>query len=203
MKIQEGKTSQKRLRRYYLWIGVCLLLLLLPYSILLFLLEPAVYFIALLLLVVLLMVFAFFVVPGLTYMDSLWEVSDHDFRMIVFDNAFEKSFLYYSRLFKKKYVPFQIVLILDQIDFMTVIYYRYQIGGSGYKTVIKFYMKDGSQYVFENMISNDRQAFFAAIAFLQKKGIRLVDQNKILSAYRNGCDIQSYLASLEKEKNHD
>lgn len=210
MKIQVGKTSRKRVRHYYFSIGICVLLLLLPYGLFLFLLEPIIYFITVLLLTVLILVFAFFVIPGLTYMDSLWEVNDHDFRMIIFKNAFEKSFLYYSRLFKKEYVPFQIVLILEHIDFITVTYYhdhmypsKYLLGESRYKTVIKFCMKDGSQYFFENMISNDRQAFFKGIAALQKKGIRLIDQHKILTAYKNGNHIQSYLASLEKEKNHD
>ena len=143
-------------------------------------------------------------------MDFMWEVDEYYFRFTTFERLLDKTRLYYSQFLKNNISQYQMSLRMSQIDFIQVTYYqnsfypsKYLYGGSGYKVVFKFYMLDGSQYIFENFIGKDRDGFHAGIQFMKKYGIQFVDRYKIIEAYKDNKNMQEYLARIEKEKDHD
>lgn len=151
-----------------------------------------------------------FILPSLIFLNSMWEVDQKYLRYIYFDKNLDKTKCLYSFLFKNKYPRYQINLKLSQIDFVQISYYRYSfypskylIDGSGYKIVFKFNMLDGSQYIFENFVSHDKNSFNQGIELLKKYGIRFIDPYHLLDALYSNKNIDQYIASIEKEKRHD
>lgn len=212
MKITVGKADKKRIIKYTVIFLVLALFLFSPFLfILIFFLDnfPAFMLIVLIFLILILSVF-FLVIPGLTLMDFMWEVDEYFFRFMSFETTLDKIKLFYAKLFKKHYPLYQMSLRMSQIDFIQVTYYqnsfypsKYLYRGSGYKVVFKFYMLDGSQYIFENFVGKDRDGFCAGIQFMKNYGIQFVDRYKIIEAYRDNQNMQDYLAHIEKEKDHD
>ena len=201
MKITVGKSSRKNLRRLYITYAV-LMLLLLPYlavSVLFDMTELRLLMILFLLLVIL--VFTL-IIPGLSYLGSIWEVDEHYFRHIVFNSYLDKCRMFYHR----PYAGNHVALKLKNIDYIIVDHYcrvnypsRFLYSDAGYPVVIRFYMQDGSQYQFEKMLSDDRQTTIAAFTWMKKRGVRIIDKHHILSAYQQGLHLQQYL----KEISHD
>lgn len=205
MKVTVGRKNQNFVWKYL----VVLLLFFLPIFLLIFVLPDIVYFYMGILFVVFLIILIL-VIPGLSYMDFMWEVDENEFRYMSFSHIFDKTKLYYQQLFHKKDTHYDMSLKMKQIDFIQVTYYRYSFYpskylfyGSGYKIVFKFNMLDGSQYVFDNVIGQDRECFFKAIGLMRKCGIHFVDQHKILQAYQNKENLHEYLSYIDKGDLHD
>lgn len=151
-----------------------------------------------------------FILPSLIFLNSMWEVDQKYLRYIYFDKNLDKTKYLYSFLFRNKYPRYQINLKLSQIDFVQISYYRYSfypskylIDGSGYKIVFKFNMLDGSQYIFENFVSHDRNSFNKGIELMKKCGIHFIDPYHLLDTLYSNKNIDQYIASIEKEKTHD
>lgn len=161
-------------------------------------------------LIIILLIIYSLVLPGIAFANTMWEVDQKYLRYIYFDKNLDKTKYLYSFLFRNKYPRYQINLKLSQIDFVQISYYRYSfypskylIDGSGYKIVFKFNMLDGSQYIFENFVSHDRNSFNKGIKLLKKCGIRFIDPYHLLDALYSNKNIDQYIASIEKEKTHD
>lgn len=212
MKVTVGKASKKRIIKYVLLFLIVILFLFSPF------LFIAVFFSddiktvipIVLVLLILILTIIFLVIPGLALMDFMWEVDEHYFRFMCFETTLDKIKLFYARLLKKHRPIYQMSLKMSQIDFIQVTYYqssfypsKYLYGGTHYKVVFKFHMLDGSQYLFENLVSRNKDEFQAGIQFMKNYGIPFVDKYKILNAYKDNKNIQDYLAAIEKEKDHD
>lgn len=205
MKITVGKTSQKNLRRIYLCYGV-LIIMLLPLVLIIFILDDFIYKILIVLFLLCLAGIFILVSPGLYYLSEIWEVDENYFRHIVFNNYLEKCRMFYQRDF----YPFQLTLKLKNIDYVIVTYYcrvhypyQFLVSEAGYPIIIRFCMIDGSEYIFEKMLSDDRKTTMAAFRQMTKKGVRIIDKNKILAAYQKGENLQKYLTAIEKGKVND
>lgn len=212
MKVTVGKANKKRVRKYLLILFVFMSLLFSPFLIV------SIYYIndltftlsGLFLTMIIIFIVAVFVIPGIAFMDFMWEVDEHYFRFTTFESMMDKTRLYYSRFLKSNFSQYQMSLKMSQIDFIQVTYYqqsfypsKYLYGGAGYKVVFKFHMLDGSQYLFENFVGSDEEVFNAGIQFMKNYGIQFVDRYKILNVYKEHKNIQHYLASIEKENDHD
>ena len=161
------------------------------------------------LIVILLSIYSF-VLPGLAFANTMWEVDQNYLRYIYFDKNLDKAKYLYSFLLRNKYTRYQINLKLSQIDFVQISYYRYSfypskylVDGSGYKIVFKFNMLDGSQYIIENFVSHDKESFKKGIELMKKQGVRFIDSYHLLETLCSNKDIDQHIAQLEKEKNHD
>ena len=151
-----------------------------------------------------------FVLPGIVFANTMWEVDQKYLRYIYFDKNLDKARYLYSFLFKNKYPRYQINLKLSQIDFVQISYYRYSfypskylVNGSGNKIVFKFNMLDGSQYIIENLVSSDKETFSKGIELMKKNGVRFVDSYHLLDIIRSNKNLDQYIVAIEKEKKHD
>lgn len=205
MKITVGKTSQKNLRRIYKCYGV-LIVMLLPLVLIVFILDDFIYKILMGMFLLCLAGIFILVNPGLYYLSEIWEVDDQYFRHIVFNSYLEKCRMFYQRDF----YPFQLTLKLKNIDYVMITYYcrvhypyQFLVSDAGYPIVIRFCMIDGSEFIFEKMLNDDRETTMAAFRFMAKQGVRIIDKNKILVAYQKRENLQKYLTAIEKEKEND
>ena len=156
------------------------------------------------LIIILLLIYSF-VLPGIVFANTMWEVDQK-----YFDKNLDKARYLYSFLFKNKYPRYQINLKLSQIDFVQISYYRYSfypskylVNGSGNKIVFKFNMLDGSQYIIENLVSSDTETFSKGIELMKKNGVRFVDSYHLLDIIRSNKNLDQYIVAIEKEKKHD
>lgn len=205
MKITVGKTSKKNLKRLYGCYGI-LLVLLIPFLLLAVYLDDVIYKVLLALFLLMMILVFVLIVPGLSYLGKIWQVDEVYFRHIVFNSYLEKCRMFYDR----SYIPYHVTLKLKNIDYMTVSYYcrlnypyRFLYSEAGYPVVIRFYMQDGSEFLFEKMLSDDREKTIAAFNLMKKQGVRIIDEDHILMAYQKGMNLQQYLMNMEKEKSHD
>ena len=134
------------------------------------------------LIIILLLIYSF-VLPGIVFANTMWEVDQKYLRYIYFDS---------------------------QIDFVQISYYRYSfypskylVNGSGNKIVFKFNMLDGSQYIIENLVSSDKETFSKGIELMKKNGVRFVDSYHLLDIIRSNKNLDQYIVAIEKEKKHD
>ena len=95
MKVTVGRKNQNFVWKYL----VVLLLFFLPIFLLIFVLPDIVYFYMGILFVVFLIILIL-VIPGLSYMDFMWEVDENEFRYMSFSHIFDKTKLYYQQLFQ-------------------------------------------------------------------------------------------------------
>lgn len=205
MKITVGKTSQKNLRRIYKCYGV-LIIMLLPLVLIIFVLDDLAFKILIALFLLCLTVIFLLLNPGLHYLSEIWEVDEYYFRHIVFNSYLEKCRMFYQRDF----YPFQLTLKLKNIDYIMITYYcrvhypyQFLVSEAGCPIVIRFCMIDGSEFIFEKMLSDDRETTMAAFRWMAKQGVRIIDKNKILVAYQRGENLQKYITTIEKGKQND
>lgn len=205
MKVTVGRKNKK-----FIWIYLVIMFLFFFPFFLLISVLPEIIGLYVGILFVVLLILLVLVIPGLSYMDMMWEVDENHFKYMSFSHLFDKTRLFYQQLFKKDSIHYDMSLKMKQIDFIQVTYYQYSFypskylfNGSGYKIVLKLNMLDGSQYVFDNVIGQDREGFLKAIAFMKKQGIYFIDQNKILEAYQNKENMHEYSSCLDKRKQHD
>ena len=155
------------------------------------------------LIIILLLIYSF-VLPGIVFANTMWEVDQKYLRYIYFDKNLDKARYLYSFLFKNKYPRYQINLKLSQIDFVQISYYRYSfypskylVNGSGNKIVFKFNMLDGSQYIIENLVSSDKETFSKGIELMKKNGVRFVDSYHLLDIIRSNKNLDQYIVAIE------
>lgn len=143
------------------------------------------------------------VIPGIVYCQVMWKVDNEKLYYTYYRTFFSKIRGFYTFLYHRKHV-YQIVLNLEQIDFIHVTYQKVErapYGGYGYDLLFEVHMFDGSIYIFESLVTRNRQSFCEAISFMKEKGIVFKDSLKILDYLYSGEYLSYYLEKVEDKHN--
>ena len=153
--------------------------------------------------VVLALIVVIIVVPGIAYSRLMWKVDKQYLRCTYHDTMGDKIVSFYNHVFKSHNLEYQISILLEQIDYIKVTYValpKAPYGNLGYDILFKVYTYDGSEFIFEALMTTDREAFNQAVEFMISQGIVFKDKYHILEELKKDVHISYYLEEVHKER---
>lgn len=153
--------------------------------------------------VILLGVIILIVIPGLAYSKLMWKVDDKCLKYTYHHTMIDKMVSFYTHVFKTKKIEYQISIYLEQIEYIKVTYValpKPPVGKLGYDVLFKVYTYDGSEFIFESLVTMNKNEFLEAVEFMKINGIHFEDSYSILETLAKDIRLSEYLEEIHKER---
>ena len=138
-----------------------------------------------------------------TIMDRKEHPKEGSYTNYLFEKGIDKILTFYQQLFVAKRFPYQVVINLDQIDYIAVTYAkvpRAPFGAIGYDVWFNIHTYDGSVYSFIALTLSGKKDFNQAVDFMKEQGIHFKDGYHILDALHSHEHLSYYLERIDKEQ---
>ena len=145
----------------------------------------------------------FIVFPCMSYCELMWKVDQKALFYTYHDNMLQKISYFFKHIIRIHQLEYQIVINLDQIDYIAVTYARVPrapFGAIGYDVWFHVHMYDGSIYSFIALTLSGRKDFNQAVDFMKEQGIHFKDGYHILDALHSHEHLSYYLERIDKEQ---
>lgn len=143
------------------------------------------------------------VIPGIAYARLMWKVDDQYLKYTYHNTVWDKMLSFYTHIFKTKKLEYQISIYLEQIEYIKVTYValpKPPYGKLGYDVLFKVYTYDGSEFIFESLVTINKNEFLDAVEFIKSKGILFEDPYSILETLNKDIRLSEYLEEVHKER---
>lgn len=143
------------------------------------------------------------VIPGTAYSRIMWKVNSQYLKYTCHETMIDKIISFYRHIFKSHRLDYQISILLQQIDYIKITYValpKPPYSQLGYDILFKIYTYDGSEFIFEALMTTDKDSFIKAVEFMKEKGIEFRDKYHIVEELKKDTHISYYLEEVHKER---
>ncbi len=145
----------------------------------------------------------FVIFPEAACSELMWEIDTQTLKFTNYSKGIDKILTFYQQLFVAKRFPYQVVINLEQIDYIAVTYAkvpRAPFGAMGYDVWFNIHTYDGSVYSFISLTLSGKKDFNQAVDFMKEQGIHFKDGYHILDALHSHEHLSYYLERIDKEQ---